>query len=86
MCKKRYESRLEEAKSLGIKKGIVTGAMTGILMLVIFCAYALGFWYGWTLSQSASYSVGKVLLVFFSIIIGVFSLGDFFLVESIFLF
>jgi len=51
--------------------------------MVIFCAYALGFWYGWTLSTEinpatgkADFTVGKILLVFFVIIIGVFSLGN----------
>lgn len=51
--------------------------------LVIFCAYALGFWYGWKLTTEidpvtgvTEYTVGKILLVFFVIIIGVFSLGN----------
>ncbi len=66
---------MEDAKRLGIRKGIVTGAMVGFLFLVIYCAYALGFWYGWTLSQSGTYTIGRILLVFFSVIVGVFSLG-----------
>ena len=44
-------------------------------------AYALGFWYGWTLTKKDSsgeseYTVGRIILVFFSIIMGVFSLGN----------
>ena len=55
----------------------------GFLWIAIFGAYALGFWYGWTLTTQvdpvtgqSEYSVGKILVVFFSIIMGVFSLGN----------
>lgn len=57
--------------------------MMGFLWLVINGAYALGFWYGWTLTETkdpvtglSDYSVGKILLVFFNILIGIFSLGN----------
>lgn len=78
---KRYESKLDEAKKKGVQKGILNGMMVGFLWFVINSAYALGFWYGYTLTQNLDasgqpeYSVGKILLVFFSIVIGVFSLG-----------
>jgi hypothetical protein len=57
------------------------GILIGVVWIVINCAYALGFWYGWTLTETDScrqpeYTVGKILLVFFSIIIAVFSLGQ----------
>ena len=79
---KRYEGKLDEAKYFGIKKSIVNGALMGFLWLVINGAYALGFWYGWTLSINydaqgvPEYTIGRILLVFFSIIIAVFSLGN----------
>lgn len=78
----RYDGKLDEARKYGIKKGVINGAMMGFVWIVINGAYALGFWYGWTLSlnKDASgqpeYTIGKILLVFFSIIIGVFSLGN----------
>ena len=77
----RYEVKLEEARKTGIKKGIFLGILSGFVWIVIYGAYALGFWYGWTLTESDNcaepeYSVGKILLVFFSIIIAVFSLGQ----------
>ena len=52
--------------------------MLGFVWIVINCAYAIGFWYGWTLTTdpTENYSVGKILLVFFSIIMAVFSLGN----------
>nr|QUF59436.1 ATP-binding cassette transporter Abcb1-3 [Brachionus angularis] len=80
---KRYEDKLDEAKIIGIKKGFVNGIMMGSLWLVINSSYALGFWYGWKLSEQKDsktgepeYTIGKILLVFFNIIIGVFSLGN----------
>lgn len=80
---KRYEKRLDDAKSYGIKKGFINGGMMGLLFLVINSAYALGFWYGWTLTEELDpvtglpkFTVGEILLVFFNIIIGVFSLGN----------
>ena len=80
---KKYENKLEDAKKFGIKKGFFNGSLIGFFWFVIFCSYSLGFWYGWTLylekdpiTGVAQYSVGKILLVFFIIIIGVFSLGN----------
>ena len=79
----RYESKLDDAKVYGIKKGFFNGLMMGFLWLVINSSYALGFWYGWTLSEQIDpvtklpeFSVGKILLIFFNIITGVFSLGN----------
>ncbi len=73
---KRYETRLNEAMLHGIRKGFLNGVMMGFLWLTINSAYSLGFWYGWTLSESDGFSVGGILLVFFNILIGVFSLGN----------
>ena len=78
----RYEKNLEDARMFGIKRGFINGAMLGFLWLVINCAYALGFWYGWTLTENvdadgnSEYSVGKILLVFYNVLVGVFSLGN----------
>jgi hypothetical protein len=86
---KRYESKLDEARRFGIKKGFISGFMMGFLNLVINLAYALGFWYGWSLTEEVNssgksdYTVGMILLVFFNIIIGVFSLGNLFSLKSI---
>jgi ATP-binding cassette subfamily B (MDR/TAP) protein 1 len=57
---------------------MINGLLMGFVWIVINCAYALGFWYGWKLTQdlSKNYSVGTIILVFFNIIIGVFSLGN----------
>ena len=48
----------------------------GFLWLTINSSYSLGFWYGWVLTENENFSVGGILLVFFNILIGVFSLGQ----------
>ena len=57
---------------------MINGLLMGFVWIVINCAYALGFWYGWRLTKKSpdDYSVGTIILVFFNIIIGVFSLGN----------
>ncbi|KAL5007363.1 hypothetical protein ScPMuIL_016169 [Solemya velum] len=74
---KRYGKNLGEAKEFGIKKGFTGGLSGGVIWLLVFCAYALGFWYGGKLSRDEpeNYTIGRVLIVFFSVIIGAFSIG-----------
>ncbi|XP_075697538.1 ATP-dependent translocase ABCB1-like isoform X2 [Rhinoderma darwinii] len=50
----------------------------GLTQFLIFGAYALAFWYGTklTVDDPENYSIGKVLIVFFSVLIGTFSLGQ----------
>jgi ABC-type multidrug transport system fused ATPase/permease subunit len=74
----RYVKELEDARLFGIKKNIASGAVIAFIFLIIYCAYALGFWYGWKLSikPDSSYTIGKILLVFFSVLIGMGSLGS----------
>ena len=60
----RYSVNLEEAKRVGIKKGLVNGLGMGSVFLCMFCAYALAFWYGSTLiREGKGYTVGKMLTV-----------------------
>ncbi|KAL3831884.1 hypothetical protein ACJMK2_023581 [Sinanodonta woodiana] len=72
---KRYNANLIEARDFGIKKGFINCVAVGVVWLVIFCAYALGFWYGAKLIREENYSIGNVMIVFFSVLIGAFSLG-----------
>uniref|UniRef100_A0A8C5TA38 Phosphatidylcholine translocator ABCB4 n=1 Tax=Malurus cyaneus samueli TaxID=2593467 RepID=A0A8C5TA38_9PASS len=73
---KRYHKNLEDAKRIGIKKSITANISMGAAFLLIYASYALAFWYGTTLILSDDYTIGKVLTVFFSVLIGAFSIGQ----------
>ncbi|XP_031794385.1 ATP-dependent translocase ABCB1 [Sarcophilus harrisii] len=73
---KRYNRNLEEAKNIGIKKAITANISMGIAFLLIYASYALAFWYGTSLILSKEYSIGQVLTVFFSILMGAYSIGQ----------
>ncbi|XP_075422827.1 ATP-dependent translocase ABCB1-like isoform X2 [Ascaphus truei] len=74
----KYDVNLEEAKKVGIKKTISTNVSMGFSQFLIFGAYALAFWYGTKLAveEPEAYSIGTVLIIFFSVLIGTFSLGQ----------
>ncbi|XP_019479255.1 PREDICTED: multidrug resistance protein 1 [Hipposideros armiger] len=72
----RYNKNLEEAKRIGIKKAITANISMGAAFLLIYASYALAFWYGTSLVLSGEYSIGEVLTVFFSVLVGAFSVGQ----------
>lgn len=72
----KYDQELENAKGYGIKKGFVNGGSIGIVFLIMFSSYGLAFWYGSKLVRNAEYTAGKLLIVFFSVLIGAFSIGN----------
>uniref|UniRef100_A0A8C3VJ32 P-type phospholipid transporter n=1 Tax=Catagonus wagneri TaxID=51154 RepID=A0A8C3VJ32_9CETA len=72
----RYQRHLENAKKIGIKKAISASISMGIAFLLIYASYALAFWYGSTLVISKEYTIGNAMTVFFSILIGAFSVGQ----------
>jgi len=61
----RYNNHLEDARVLGVKKGLINGVSLGIVWLVIMCTYGLGFWYGAKLTRDEpeNYTVGKMTVV-----------------------
>ncbi|XP_007447531.1 PREDICTED: multidrug resistance protein 3 [Lipotes vexillifer] len=73
---KRYQKHLENAKKIGIKKAISANISMGIAFLLIYASYALAFWYASTLIIAKEYTVGNAMTVFFSIMIGAFSVGQ----------
>uniref|UniRef100_A0A8U7MUG3 ATP-binding cassette sub-family B member 5 n=1 Tax=Corvus moneduloides TaxID=1196302 RepID=A0A8U7MUG3_CORMO len=73
---KRYHKNLEDAKRIGIRKAITANISMGAAFLLIYASYALAFWYGTTLILTEDYTIGKVLTVFFSVLIGAFSIGQ----------
>nr|XP_025728601.1 phosphatidylcholine translocator ABCB4 isoform X4 [Callorhinus ursinus] len=71
-----YEKHLENAKKIGIKKAISANISMGIAFLLIYASYALAFWYASTLVIAKEYTVGNAMTVFFSILVGAFSVGQ----------
>ncbi|NXS57451.1 MDR1 protein, partial [Brachypteracias leptosomus] len=72
----KYDANLETARSVGVKKSITTNTSLGVSQFLIFGSYALAFWYGTKLIAEENYDIGHVLIVFFSVLIGAFSLGQ----------
>ncbi|XP_039267520.2 ATP-dependent translocase ABCB1-like [Styela clava] len=74
---KRYGDNLGEAKAMGIKKGVISGASIGFLYFTMFGMYALTFWYGVTLviDENDPLGPGDMMVVFFNILIAASGLG-----------
>lgn len=83
----RYASALDEAEKVGIKKGIAVGTGTGFMFFTVFVTYAFGMYYGGVLVSkdqlgdepcvgNGCYDGGRVLIVFFSVIMGAMALGQ----------
>jgi len=72
----RYIKALGASMTAGVKKQLFMGAGLGITMFVIFCSYALAFWYGNKLVKDGELSQGRVVTVFFSVIIGAMGIGQ----------
>ncbi|KAJ3368938.1 Multidrug resistance protein 1 [Kappamyces sp. JEL0680] len=70
----KYSRQLESAEKIGIRTQLLNGCGLGSLQGVIFCVYALAFWYGNKLVPG-TLNAGGVLNVLFAILIGSFSLG-----------
>uniref|UniRef100_A0A667XN41 Bile salt export pump n=1 Tax=Myripristis murdjan TaxID=586833 RepID=A0A667XN41_9TELE len=73
----RYDRNLISAQRWGIRKGLIMGFFTGYIWFIIFLCYALAFWYGSTLVvDTAEYTPGTLLQVFFGVLIAAMNLGQ----------
>jgi ATP-binding cassette subfamily B (MDR/TAP) protein 1 len=45
----RYTENLGPATATGIKRGMFSGLGAGLMWFIIYCSYAIAFWYGVTL-------------------------------------
>ena len=61
---------------MGLKKGAGTGSSLGAVIFILFCIYGAVFWFGAFLISIELTEGGKVLAVFFSVLIGAFSIGQ----------
>jgi len=59
----RYEKHIESARKKAVRKGAVNSVLTGFIYIILFCSYALAFWYGNRLIRNEKYAIGKVVLV-----------------------
>jgi len=74
----RYSEKLAKAEKQGIKKGMTQGFFSGYMWCLIFLSYALAFWYGSSLvfDETTDFSPGKLMTVFFAVLIGAINLGQ----------
>ncbi|PVV02765.1 hypothetical protein BB560_002770 [Smittium megazygosporum] len=71
----RYDASNAIAGKSEVRKGKNLGFGLGGIFLVIYCSYALGFWYGAKTIRDGLYTPSQVLNAFFALVIGGFSLG-----------
>lgn len=77
----RYEQRLEPAEKNGKKKGIYSGIGGGLMWFIIYCCYALAFWYGISLilddrdKIEKDYTPAVLIIVLFGVLAGAQNLG-----------
>lgn len=80
----RYTVQLQEAKRIGIKKGLVSATGMGVIMFIMFGSYSLSFWYGSKLiydgtinaSTGKPWTGGNVIATFFAVTTGAYSIGS----------
>ncbi|GKU90481.1 hypothetical protein SLEP1_g4470 [Rubroshorea leprosula] len=71
-----YNKFLVTAYNSGAYEGLVTGLGLGVVMLVIFCSYALAIWFGGKMILERGYNGGEVLNVIIAVLTGSMSLGQ----------
>ena len=73
-----YVRALHGMKKAAAFAGMTAGVGMGMVLFIMFCSYALALWYGGrlVLEDSQNYTGGTVLIVFFSVLIGAFGLGQ----------
>ncbi|RLN92120.1 hypothetical protein BBJ28_00001151 [Nothophytophthora sp. Chile5] len=83
----KYEKALDEATRAGIQKGFAVGWGTGLSFFTMLCAFAIGMFYGAhkvandhlegeNCTGSGCYDGGRVLTVFFSVLVGSMAIGQ----------
>jgi ATP-binding cassette subfamily B (MDR/TAP) protein 1 len=69
-----YEAKLDKALKAGIPRGKILGFGFGTFIFILFATYGLSFWYGATLIYKGVITGPKVMVVFYSLIMGAMSL------------
>ena len=63
-----YKKFLADAYQSGVHEGFVGGMGLGVVMLVMFCGYALSVWFGAKMIMEKGYSAGAVVNVFVAVL------------------
>ncbi|XWS46385.1 hypothetical protein CRYUN_Cryun14cG0061200 [Craigia yunnanensis] len=71
-----YNKFLITAYRSGVHEGAAAGLGIGIVMLIIFCSYALAVWFGGKLILEKGYTGGQVFNVIVAVLTGSMSLGQ----------
>ncbi|KAG2697817.1 hypothetical protein I3760_07G123500 [Carya illinoinensis] len=71
-----YNKFLVKAYESGVHEGLASGFGLGMVMLVVFCSYALAIWFGGKMILEKGYSGGDVLNVIIAVLTGSMSLGQ----------
>ncbi|XP_052872874.1 multidrug resistance protein homolog 49 isoform X2 [Anopheles cruzii] len=77
----RYRERLASAEHNGRRKGLFSGIGGGIMWFIIYCCYALAFWYGISLilddrgKDIKDYTPAVLIIVLFGVLAGAQNLG-----------
>ncbi|KAI9311515.1 P-loop containing nucleoside triphosphate hydrolase protein [Dichotomocladium elegans] len=68
--KRLYAEKLVKARQVGIKRSWVLGLGFAVFWLILFCSYALAYWYGSRLVVQAKITGPEVFVVFNAMVIG----------------
>lgn len=73
----RYENNLHRARKIGILKALMLGLGQLCMNLSLYSSFSILIWYGPLLirNEPNNYDPGKVMVVFFGVLISTFSLG-----------
>ncbi|CAL4895809.1 unnamed protein product [Urochloa decumbens] len=72
----KYGESLKSAYSSGVREGLAAGVGMGIVMVLLFCGYSLGIWYGAKLILENGYTGAQVMNVIFAVLTGSLALGQ----------
>jgi len=72
----RYNKSLKSAYKSGVREGLAAGLGMGTVMVLLFCGYSLGIWYGAKLILEKGYTGAKVMNVIFAVLTGSLALGQ----------
>lgn len=76
ITKRAYEATLDMPERMGVRQSWVIGVVLGSFQLFMFGAYGLALWYAAGRIRAGAYDGGTVMTVFFSALIGGFSVGQ----------